>query len=99
MKVRVRVSEENIRDGMPRAPHACPIALALQDLGFKEPWVYPDGLLLRDPVGNQRESIRLSQRALTFMWRTDALMRVDPFNFDIDIPNELMPPPISLTAS
>jgi hypothetical protein len=84
MKVRIRVTQEDIDRGARTAPTACPIALAVRRAlpELDQPRVcsrriYPDGAINAD--------VLLPQAAQDFIDRYDNALAVEPFEFELDL--------------
>ena len=87
MRVTVNVTEENIRNGRRLQGSSCPVALALQDMGFKEPLV--DSRIFwfsKQP----NAIIKLSRRAQRFIADFDSYRGVAPFSFRPNIPADVV---------
>lgn len=78
-RVLIRVSKEDIKNGIRRSTTSCPIALALPRYGFATPWVGFSGV--RYGVSGPRSFFPLPESACTFVSRFDDGKPVKPFNF------------------
>lgn len=85
MAVLVQVTETHIKQGKPRKPDCCPIALAIADaldVGFNHVRVRKEGLtLFWGPVPRRT---RLPAIAVEAMQRFDAGMMIEPFSFVLE---------------
>ena len=82
-RVFVEVTQKHIDRGVKSSARTCPIALAFQDLGFKEARVggqnaYPDGL-------DSPKTIPLPYYAREFIANFDKGITVTPFGFSVDV--------------
>jgi hypothetical protein len=82
--VRIKVSWDHIRNGIRGKTMQCPIALALNDLGFQVAVVRKSVIIL----GTQEVSHRIypSEEMKNFIERFDNGERVYPKAFEIDVP-------------
>ena len=84
MRLRVEVTAEDIAKGVRNTCDRCPIALALSALGVIEPFV--DGYAVE--FGNCEEQVRTPEVASAFIEAFDLGNPVEPFTFEIDVPDE-----------
>lgn len=81
MIIQVNVTPEHIKNGKPRKPCSCPIALAVSEkvTGWVRvgPW---------DVRAGSHGYADLPEVAQQFMRKFDGGYRVDPFCFDLEVP-------------
>jgi hypothetical protein len=86
-KLKIKVTEENIRNGQAYSTLFCPIALAIRD-------VLPDARVSSEFIVDDGYTIILPQTARDFILRFDFpdchLSPASPFEFEIDIPDEIV---------
>jgi hypothetical protein len=85
-RVTVQVTQEHIDKGERHICARCPAALAMSDAGL-EAGVYSDFLYLAD----SGESVAMPWDVARFIKKFDLGWPVEPFTFDIDIPEDAFP--------
>ena len=78
--MKLRITLRNIVEAIPAHPAACPIAFALKDEGYFDPFVVGDWATARSPNGI-RINWKLSKAAQRFITRFDFFQRVTPTTF------------------
>lgn len=93
IRITIDVTAEDIAAGEPGEPCSCPIALAvLRVLPFLTGvWVDETGVELDGFARLGGASIPLPPPAREFISHLDAGDAVEPFSFDLDVPDELIP--------
>lgn len=76
MKTLIKVRRKHINEGRPSAAESCPVALAIEDSGFRFPDVGGAGLIFVD--GKKYKEPRSVTR---FIAKFDEGRKVKPFNF------------------
>lgn len=90
MKITIDVTAEDIRCGQRQTSGSCPIALALIRSGLRNPHVYHNAdAYIGAPA--LREWLLLPAEAASFIYRFDDEESVEPFSFELDVPDELAP--------
>ena len=85
--MKVEVSQKHIDAGGKGRALLCPIALALQDQGHKECWVWSGTIMFR--LGNHTLSgVDMPNEAVRFIERFDHGLPVKPFTFELEEPDE-----------
>ena len=79
--MKVEVTQEHIDRGQRKAHCYCPVALALKDVGVKEPVVF--GGYFR-ALGDT-EDTKLPPKVDDFVLAYDLGLKVTPFTFDLDL--------------
>ena len=103
MRLRVEVTAEDISAGIPEDSCECPVARALKRAGvveefafdghgFPDPWASPR--LEFDDIYDEgdRLVVRMPIEAGRFAERFDARQPVEPFTFEIDVPDAAVRP-------
>lgn len=94
MIIKIEVKQDHINRGEPGEAMSCPIALALQDLGYKaatveKRWIELEGAKTYTSVDEKR--IRVPEVAQCFIRQFDDMdvndEYVKPFTFEIDTDN------------
>lgn len=78
----IRVTEEHIENGSAGCSH-CPVALAIQDAGYPEAAVFYQTAWLDGPGDVQ---VKLPEEATMFIFAFDNDRPLQPFEFDLPIP-------------
>lgn len=96
MIVTISVTAEDIAKGKPGQACDCPIWHAIARALPWLPQSDDDGLFSVGPlgvcgIGSGLESIDLPQEVYSFIGRFDSVLPVEPFEFDLDIPDHLVP--------
>lgn len=92
--MKIKVEQRHIDEGLCWDPHGCAIALAALDAGVGQRLsVGPGEITIYDP---ESVTVRLPREAVFFIADFDSNRTVQPFEFDIDIPehppNEIVCP-------
>ena len=86
----ISVTAENIAQGEPGKPCACPIALALEREGFQRGMVMPDDddsdrwIAVWTTADDEDDGCALPPSAVAFARAFDENEPVEPFTFEID---------------
>ncbi len=90
--MQICVTQEDIRSGRPLKPCLCPVAKAIQRmLGPKYYVSVSDRITIRQHVGSQVKWYRpFSMNVKNFVTKFDGSKHVEPFDFEIDIPEEYL---------
>lgn len=91
--IKVKVKQKHITKGRKRQPEACPIYHAMKDMGFKGHAVMGD-VVEFDNDGSRL--VAIPAKAEDFVDNFDYGRPVSPFEFNIRVPNELVPFPLLL---
>lgn len=98
MKITVNVTQADIDAGMPGFGCDCPVALAVHRALPHLPgaYVYSYGVatsahLEADPFGSVDVFADLPRAARDFITRFDGSEQVEPFSFELELPDELAP--------
>ena len=83
MQLKIFVSQDNIKNGVPGSPVKCPIALALKESGYKDVYVDELDISLRKGEDIVLYSWSLSRPALLFIYRFDHNEPVYPTTFQL----------------
>lgn len=87
-RLKVEVTAEDIAAGVPSDCQECPIALALKRAGVIEPAVAKTWFL----AGKGADMVNLPPLGWSFVIEFDNGRKVEPFSFEIDVPNEAVRP-------
>lgn len=82
MKLKVDVTTEHISKGSRSAPTSCPISLVLADMGFSN-YVWDYEIEIESTGGKYS----MPTNAIGFIQDFDAEFPVDPFSFELDMPD------------
>ena len=83
--MKIKVTAEHINKGEPMNHSSCPIALAINDVGYFQTNVGPNLVIFRPFMDSiQRFKVSLPTRARKFIEKFDAKKTVKPFNFIIN---------------
>lgn len=85
MNLTIDVREEHIQQGCPRMANHCPVSLAARDVGLlavhaEHDWMYWLG-------AGRKQFAQLPPIARVFVRAFDKRKPVDPFSFEIEIPD------------
>lgn len=81
----ITVTQQHIDDGIIEC-ESCPISLALIDAGCIEPFVSDDVVAFRLKGKRRRITASPPMAAVKFIHKFDALGKVKPFSFELEIP-------------
>jgi hypothetical protein len=84
--VRVVVTEQDMRNGVPWSPLACPVVRALRRATGQR-WTACHQVFQLYRVGAERK-VPAPEQATRFMRDYDGGKEVEPFAFDLDVPDE-----------
>lgn len=91
MNVTIEVTQDDIDKGEPGNPCACPIWWALHRAFPALPMFVGTAVIRCDHAGSHAPVFaRLPQSARDFIARLDTAHSVEPFSFDLDVPDDLM---------
>jgi hypothetical protein len=90
--VTVDVTQNDIAHGRRGLCRECPAALAMERAGIVEPRVRNTELWLRTAHEHRLVKVRLPESAAKFIDDFDANRTVEPFSFQIDIPDQFYRP-------
>lgn len=79
----VVVSKNHIKEGLPKSPYACPIALALREQGYKHSDIAVSSINLYV----KPHFYTLPSEAVSFIHYFDKNQNGEPFEFEIDLDN------------
>lgn len=82
-KMIINVTQKNINNGKPCSSGFCPIALALQDMGFTEVDVCYGSTSFKNESGMQL--VETSPLMEDFFHKFDEGLKVEPFSFQLEI--------------
>jgi hypothetical protein len=83
MVIIVDVEEKHIKNGNPKWPRSCPVALALNELEYGSASVTQNTIRLGDPL--EGPCYRAPQSVQDFVKFFDAGASVKPFSFELDL--------------
>jgi hypothetical protein len=89
MKITISVSADDIARGLPELSDACPIWHAARRTPLRVVHVFSDRVSVRYERGHLCQ-VRLPQEARWFVGNFDTGHDVKPFEFDLDVPDELL---------
>jgi hypothetical protein len=89
VKTTINVTQEHIDKGKKGKCRECPIALAVQEKCISEISVgVISGAIFFDD--DSHPASEMAVEAIRFVWAFDLNGKVEPFSFDLDIPDELL---------
>lgn len=96
--IKVKVKRKHIKKGNQGEGGSCPIYWAMHDMGFRKHHVSGDcGIYLsKNAFRDSHGDIRTPKKANKFITDFDAGKPVSPLEFNIRVPNKLVPLPLLL---
>ena len=87
-KVTIEVTDDDIFDGIKSSCHSCPIALAATRINVARIIsVNSSTMVVRNSYARNSDYILLPIEAIDFIEAFDADQKVEPFSFEIEVPD------------